>query len=206
MPSCIILAGGRGKRMKSDKAFIKIGGQEIISIQIDLLSGIFDEILIVANRNQVEGFSVFERRGAKVVREIYEGIGPLGGIASGLALSSFEECFVLACDMPFIKRKAVEYVLGRLPGYMVSVPQTPSGLEPLHAAYSKGCLEVIREQMKSGNYKVTGFFQQVKVNYISWEEISSFDDTGMLLFNVNTPSDLRLARHHFEKQGSCAMS
>ena len=126
-----------------------------------------------------------------VVEEPIAGKGPLGGILSGLMLSEADENFVLACDMPFIKREAVAFVLAGLRDYDACLPATPKGLEPLHAAYRKSCLPAIESRLAAGNLRVTGFLERVRVNYVPWERLLQFDSTGRLLTNINEPGDMR---------------
>ena len=191
MATGIILAGGKSNRMPGDKAFMEVAGRRVISIQLEELSGLFDELVIVGNAERMASLSEYEAEGVRVIEETVRGKGPLGGIAGGLALSRSDENFVLACDMPFVRRAAVEFVLDGLTGHMVCVPETPGGLEPLHAAYRKGCLAVIEARLGAGELKVTGFYDDVSVNRIPWEEMERFDPTGRMLINVNSPDDIR---------------
>jgi molybdopterin-guanine dinucleotide biosynthesis protein A len=193
MPSCIILAGGASTRMTGDKAFMEVAGRRVIDIQLEALKGIFDETLIVTNRERLDRVKGYEEKGVRVVEEPVRGKGPLGGILSGLLLSSSQENFVLACDMPFIKKEAVALVLERLAGYQVAVPRTVKGLEPLHAAYHRSCVPAIQRQLELGDLKVTGFFHLVDVTEVPFEELKRFDETGRLLMNINSPEDMRKA-------------
>jgi molybdopterin-guanine dinucleotide biosynthesis protein A len=193
MATGIILAGGASKRMPGDKAFMAVSGRRVLDTTIESIRGLFDQVLIVGNAERVERLGVYEGAGVRVVAEPVSGKGPLGGILSGLILSGTEENFVLACDMPFIRREAVAYVLERLDGFQVAVPRTPKGLEPMHAAYHSSCAPVIERQLEAGNLKVTDFFREVRVEYIPWEELLRFDPTGRLLMNINEPEDMRHA-------------
>ena len=193
MATGIILAGGASKRMPADKAFMEVSGRRVLDIVIETVRGLFEQILIVGNTERVERLKVYESEGVRAVAEPVSGKGPLGGILSGLMLSGTEENFVLACDMPFIKREAVAYVLERLHGVQVAVPRTPKGLEPMHAAYHSSCAPVIERQLEAGNLKVTDFFQEVRVEYVSWDELLRFDPGGRLLMNINEPEDMRQA-------------
>jgi molybdopterin-guanine dinucleotide biosynthesis protein A len=179
--------------MPGDKAFMEVAGRRVIDVQVETLEGLFEEVLVVGNAERMERLKVYERPGVRVVEEPVGGKGPLGGILSGLMLSGSRENFVLACDMPFIKREAVLHVLGRLQGFQVVVPGTPKGLEPLHAAYDSSCVGVIEEQLAGGDLKVTDFFARARVDVVPWEELLRFDPTGRLLMNINEPEDMRTA-------------
>ncbi|MFH1148852.1 MAG: molybdenum cofactor guanylyltransferase [Actinomycetota bacterium] len=189
----IILAGGRSRRMPGDKALMEVGGRSVIDIQLEVTAGLFEETLLVVNEGRVGALARYEERGVRVLEETVRGMGPLGGIASGLELSKTRENFVLACDMPFIRREAVAFVLGCLPGYQVAVPRTSAGLEPLHAAYNRECLGAIQKQLELGDLRVTGFYHEVRVRFVEWEEIAPFDPTSRFLLNMNSPEDVRRA-------------
>lgn len=193
MATGIILAGGESKRMPVDKAFMEVEGRRVIDIQLEVIESLFEEVLIVGNADRMEQLSVFAKGGVRVAEEPVEGKGPLGGILSGLQLSGSDENFILACDMPFIKREAVTFVIDGLAGYQVSVPRTPAGLEPLHAAYRRECMDAVARQIDSGNLKVTDFYGEVSVHYIQWEELRRFDPAGRLLYNINSPEDMETA-------------
>ena len=193
MATGIILAGGASTRMPGDKAFMEVAGRRVIDIQLEVFNGLFEEVLIVTNARRLQQLLVYEAAGVRVLEESVEGKGPLGGILSGLRLSGSDENFVVACDLPFIKRGAVAFVLESLHGYQVSVPRTPEGLEPLHAAYHRTCETVISRQLEDGDLKVTGFYGRVTVNEIPWERLKRFDPTGRLLLNINSPSDMERA-------------
>jgi molybdopterin-guanine dinucleotide biosynthesis protein A len=193
MATGVILAGGASRRMPGDKAFMEVAGRRVIDLQLEVMGGLFEEILIVANAGRTVSLSGFERPGVRVVEEPVSGKGPLGGILSGLMLSGSEQNFVLACDMPFVRREAISLVLGSLAGFQVAVPSTSKGLEPLHAAYERSCAGAIERQLEQGELKVTGFYGQVKVKEIPWEEFKRIDPSGRLLMNVNSPEDMRRA-------------
>ena len=193
MATGIILAGGASTRMPGDKAFMEVGGRRVIDIQLEVTESLFEETLIVGNAERVDSLSVYRGSGVRVVEEPVSGKGPLGGILSGLQLSGTEENFVFACDMPFISREAIGFLLERLDDYQVAVPRTPKGLEPLHAAYHRDCIPVIERQLDYGNLKVTAFYHQVSVNYVQWEEMLRLDPTGRLVLNINSLEDMRKA-------------
>lgn len=193
MATGIILAGGASTRMPGDKAFMELAGRRVIDIQLEVLDGLFEEILIVSNAARAGRLAVYEGGAVRVVMEPVSGKGPLGGILSGLMVSKTDENFVVACDMPYIRREAVRYVVECLRGYQVAVPKTDKGLEPLHAAYGRSCAPVIERQLDEGDLKVTGFYGRVSVREIPAEELERFDHTGRLLLNINSPEDMRMA-------------
>ena len=96
--SCIILAGGRGKRIGgADKGLLQYGHKRLIDHVIDHVSPQVDDIVISANRNLDE----YKGLGYPVVSD-EENLfsGPLAGIASALAYCKHQWVLVAPCDVP----------------------------------------------------------------------------------------------------------
>jgi molybdopterin-guanine dinucleotide biosynthesis protein A len=182
--SCIILAGGKNARMGREKAYLRIGERTIIEEQSDALSRIFDEIIIVANSQ-----NYFENIDVKVVTDIIPDSGPLGGLYSGLAVSSNIHSFLLACDMPFINLQLIDYMINQIGENDIVIPVSSKGIETLFAVYSLNCLETIRRQVEFKNLKLLDILTFFKVRYISQEEVEKFDPKEFSFFNVNSPKD-----------------
>ncbi len=182
----IILSGGKSVRMGGqNKAFLKIEGVPIVKrIQI-LFEKIFEEIIIVTDQQEL--FSNFN---ARIYGDLIPGRGALGGLYTGLFYSSFPFSFCVACDMPFLKQPVIEYLIQSMDAYDAFVPKTKDGLEPLHALYSKNCLEAIKKTMETEKYKIIDFYSLVKVKVIEETDFFSLDPMRESFINVNTPEEL----------------
>jgi molybdopterin-guanine dinucleotide biosynthesis protein A len=181
----IILSGGKSTRMGQNKAFIEIGGIPIIHRIHALFRELFEEIIIVTNEKDL-----FRDLDARIVGDLLPGAGALGGLYTGLFYSSFRYSFCVACDMPFLKRPLIEYLHTRTLGYDVVVPKTRDGLEPLHAYYSRNCMEPARETLANGSYRIFDFYPLVRVNMVGEGEIRVLDPEGESFLNINTPEEL----------------
>ncbi len=209
--SAVVLAGGGSRRMGTDKAFLKMpGGGTIIETILSKLARLSDEIILVTNRPQR-----YEPLGVKLVADIYPGKGALGGVYTGLCAMSHSHGLVVACDMPFLKPSLLRYMLVMAPEYDVVVPRAvPWGglkdvkggeettkeylLHPLHAVYSKSCLEPMKDLLESGDLRIISFYPRVRVRYVEEGEIDIFDPEHLSFFNINTPADLRRAEGLFQ--------
>lgn len=185
----IILAGGKNKRIKTDKAFLKIGSVPLIDGLVAKLDPVFESILIVTNTPQN-----YEYLGVSLVEDQWPGRGPLVGIYSGLSVSIHHYNFVVACDMPFINIDLIRYMMDSAAEYDLVVPKLESGYETLCAVYSKNCLQPIQRQLRSNNLKVIDFFDQVKVREITPREVRRFDPDGICFFNINTIEDFESSK------------
>jgi len=57
----------------------------------------------------------------------------------------------------------------------VVIPRIGGLSEPLHAIYSKSCLEPIDRLLGRGGLKIIDFFSEVRVRYVEEDEIDIFD-------------------------------
>lgn len=181
----IILSGGKSIRMGENKAFIEIEGVPIIHRIHTLFKNLFLETIIVTNQKDL--FSNLESR---IYNDLLPQRGVLGGLYTGLFFSSFQYSFCVACDMPFLKEKVIEYLIKDIEGYDVIVPRTTDGLQPLHAIYSKNCLGPIKKVIEQEKFKIIDIYPMVNVKIIEDEEFKYLDPMGESFININTPEEL----------------
>lgn len=157
-----------------------------------LLRSFTAEVVVVGRREPLEGACLSE--GVRFVEDYIPGMGPLGGIYTGLSEASSFHSLVVACDMPFLNRSLLEYMVELAPSYDFIVPRVKGELEPLHAVYSKNCLEPMARRLRRGELRIIGFAEEVRVRIVEEAEMDRFDPEHLSFFNINTADDLRRAR------------
>ena len=182
----VILSGGKNRRMGENKAFVTVDGERLIDRAVRLFRSVFDEVIIVT----AQPADYLDQK-AVIVTDILPDRGALGGIYTGLFWSRGEQAFFAACDMPFLNRAFLEYMIRQAPGYDIVVPACADGPQPLHAVYSRRCLPVIRGLLDKQRLKITGFYPGHSLLTIPPEAVRSFDPDGRMFINVNTPEELR---------------
>ena len=181
----VILSGGKSIRMGENKAFLEIRGKRIIEHTVDVLQRMCNQVILVTN--ELLEYSYLD---LEIAVDLIPKSGPLVGIHTGLFYSSHSYSFITACDMPFLNRKVIEYMLTIKKNYDVVIPHLNDGYHPLHALYSKRCLKCIEELISEDNLKITDFFNRVKVREVPSDEIISLDPDLRSFLNINTPKDL----------------
>ena len=171
--------------MGENKAFIAVEGVPIIERIHRLFQELFEEVIIVANDKHL-----YEKMPARIVADLVPDRGALGGLYTGLFFSPFDYAFCVACDMPFLNGRLIEYLAGKTPGYDAVVPRTPDGLQPLHAYYARGCIEPIRGMIEHDQYRIFDFYHAVRVLVVDPDEIRRLDPDGVSFVNINTPEEL----------------
>jgi molybdopterin-guanine dinucleotide biosynthesis protein A len=187
--SGIILAGGKNTRIARNKAFIELPtGESILQSTLSVLQKIFPEIIIVTNQKHA-----YLKFGVRVVEDLVEESGPLGGIFTGLCFSSSKCNFVVACDMPFIKPALIRLLLQEGDTFDVVIPEVNGKVEPLFAVYYKDCIPVMFEHLQTQNLRMRQVLEKLHVKKIGANEIDRVDPQHLSFFNINTEMDLKRA-------------
>jgi molybdenum cofactor guanylyltransferase len=182
----VILAGGDSKRLGSPKALLDFCGQSLIERIVERLKQSFDEITVVTDRPELyHGLPV--RLTGDLLTE--EQKSPLRGIHAGLSISDLPYQFVVACDMPLLNLELITYMSRFAAEYDAVVPRIDNYFQPLHAFYNRTCIGVIEKQVRKGCYKVTDFYSELKIRFISEAEIVRFDPEQESFININTWPD-----------------
>src|SRR5690554_4484781 len=101
----VILAGGQNRRMNGfHKALLDFQGKPIIEWQIHTMNHLCAEILIVTQHEAL--FSAYLSDDIRIIPDEIKDRGPLAGMHAALTASSYQQAWIVGCDMPFISVKA----------------------------------------------------------------------------------------------------
>lgn len=182
--------------MGRDKALLELNGVTLAAQMARLIESVAGTSAIIGDSVRLEGLSL------RVIDDDFPGAGPLGGIATALRSSDAEWNLVIACDMPYLTRDWLDYLIARAlrSDAEVVMPMNERGAEPLCAMYRKQCLSAIRAALDGGTRKVTDGLAGLRTDSVEPAEWKVFDSEGLLFKNMNSPADyeeakLRLSRH-----------
>jgi molybdopterin-guanine dinucleotide biosynthesis protein A len=192
--TAVVIAGGQSHRMRTDKAFIEIGGKRLIERVLDVILPLFSQVLINSNKPEY-----YQELGIPVIQDLVKDKGALGGIYTGLIQASSDYVFCVACDMPSLNRDLICYMIEQVKGFDALVPKTQDGFHPLHAVYAKRCIPFIEEMFRNNMLKISALFAKVSTCYLTEDQISLFDPTFESFLNVNTREDLVTARRKYNQ-------
>jgi molybdenum cofactor guanylyltransferase len=180
----IVLAGGENRRMGVDKAFLPVAGMPMIEHVLRALRKSVERIIIVTNSP-----GAYASYDAVVITDACDKRGPLTGIYSGLLHSRDEYNVVVACDMPFLNSRLLSYMTGLAGQYDAVLPKIGDFIEPLHAVYRRGLLQVIEDHIKRDQRKIRGILTGLRVRHVTEKEIDRFDPLRRSFINLNTPEE-----------------
>jgi molybdopterin-guanine dinucleotide biosynthesis protein A len=181
----IILAGGKSSRYGSNKALVELNGTRLIERAVGVMRAVFQEVILVTNTPSDYAFLELP-----MVPDLIKGLGPIGGVYTGLETISGKAGFIIACDMPFLHEGLIRHMAEVRQNFDAVVPRIGWMIEPLHALYTKNCLPVIKASIEAHEYQIAKCLQKLRVKYLEKEELLAFDPELMSFFNINEPKDL----------------
>ncbi len=201
--AAVVLAGGRSSRMGEPKAGLEWHGSTLLRRVAGLVARGVDGPVVVVRAAGQELPPL--PAGVEVVADPVEGIGPMQGVATGLAAVQERAgaAFVCSTDLPFLHPAFVRRVLrgfgGDEPADVV-LPVARGYRQPLAAGYRTTLAELAAKLVAEHSLKLGMLFEQCRVRQL--------DDTGLLadrelarldpqldsLVNVNAPDDYAAAR------------
>ncbi len=177
----VILAGGKSKRMGTNKSLLKIGDKTLIEHMVNIFKEHFDEILLSVNE---KGHFDDLNLGVEEIEDIYKGIGPMGGFYSVFKNTDIEKFFVCAVDTPFVMPSAAIEMMEKSEGVDICALLKEDGkTEPLFAVYNRSCLENIESLIEKKDYKIKELFEKSNVKYIPKYDLNKS------FANLNTRED-----------------
>ncbi|MCF6096080.1 molybdenum cofactor guanylyltransferase [Thermovorax subterraneus] len=187
--SAVVLNGGESSRMSmQNKGLLKLGGVTILERIVNVLEPLFCEVLVISNHSEHLDFL---KDRCLLFKDDIIGLGPLGGIYTGLKKMQCEMGFFVACDMPFLNPELILLLLEKSYGFDVACPRFGEFIEPLHALYSKKCIAPIEYIIKKkGTKRVRDLFSLVSTRYVDVPP----DKFHLGFFNINTWEDYEKAK------------
>ncbi len=184
----IILAGGKSSRMGTDKGFIELDDTTFISLIINAMKPLVNEIIIVSNNPEYDAF------GYKRINDLIKDSGPLAGLYSGLYHSKTENNLVLSCDVPLIKTFVLEQLINfDNDNFDVVQLQNQGKTMPLIAMYKKQCLHKCLELLDNNERRL-----RVAVAQLNTKTINNDSEWNQYVKNINTTSQFNALKHELE--------
>jgi molybdopterin-guanine dinucleotide biosynthesis protein A len=174
--SCIILAGGEGRRVHGkDKGLVVFNDQPLIALAIAAVSDQCDDIVISANRN-IDAYKQYADTVISDTSDSYR--GPLAGIAACLPYCIHERILVIACDMPALPAILVERLSADADRYPICIA-TVAGHHQLAMIIHHGLLPSIRQYLDNAQLKLITWVRSLPYQTVS------FDDMPEAFANLN---------------------
>ncbi len=194
-----MLGGGGSTRFGRDKALAQIEGKLMLIRMRELLDGVTHGVRVVAATGKYANLE------ADLVTDRWPGEGPLGGIITALLTSAEsgggrEWNLIVGCDMPFLRREWLAYLVERAlasPAEVVA-PKSEHGLEPLCACWRTSAAGKLQRVFETGVRKITEAMKHLEMEVLDETHWKRFDSAGRLFWNMNAPADYDEAKRILE--------
>lgn len=183
----VILAGGASRRMGSNKALLPINGVAMIEKVYQVMSSLFDEVILVTNTPDEYSFLPCRKEA-----DIYQDYGSIAGLHSALTATRSDRIFVAACDMPSLNPELIELLCTTAPDADAVVPLNCENLrEPLHAVYAKATLATVTDMIECGEKSILRLFDRIRTSELPPAAYAHIDHAEASFGNVNTPGEFQ---------------
>lgn len=188
----IVLCGGQSSRMGTDKALIKTHNQTWLDKSISLLLTLNIEVVLSVNSRQ---YPFYENTFSSIIiinddKDI-DVKGPLLGLLSVHKAYPDKDLFVLACDLPLMRKKVMEQLqnnYNNLPGKEAYVFNKEGEYEPLCAIYTSAGLAKVKALLERSLLKK--FSMRYVLETIDTAAYPLPSAWKQYFINVNTQEDL----------------
>jgi molybdenum cofactor guanylyltransferase len=197
----IVVAGGRSSRMGSPKAALEWHGSTLLRRVSSVVGRVVDGPVVVV---RAPGQELPELPAAvEVVEDPREGLGPLQGLAAGLAAVAerAEFAYLSATDVPFLHPAFVRRVLAALDGDAdVALPHAAGFPQPLAAAYRTTLAPVVAGLVAADRLRPAFLFEQCRVRRLDEAvlrgdpAVAALDPQLDSVLNLNDHEDYARAR------------
>lgn len=177
----IILAGGKSRRMGTDKAFLSYKNKPLIAHVIAALEPVTSEIMIISDSPKYDVFNKTRKQ------DLIKNAGPLAGLYTGLYHSETPYNLVLGCDTPLVNRTLFDLLFENVSeNYDIIQLASRQSTMPLLALYKKTCMHQCLELLEKGERRL-----QESVATFSTKTVGLSETQERFILNINTPKDLQ---------------
>lgn len=179
----LVLAGGKSRRMGSDKALLLQDGETRLSRAVALLEAQLERVFVSTTAEQADDA---ERSQFAQVVDRYADMGPVAGILSAMDSNADVSWLVLACDLPNVDRATIAHLLENFSAEhpATAYRSTSDGLpEPLCAIYRPEARAVIDSFVTAGMNCPRKILINSNTHLLQQPNPAA-------LHNINTPEDL----------------
>jgi molybdopterin-guanine dinucleotide biosynthesis protein A len=197
----IVLAGGRSSRMGTPKAALEWHGSTLLRRTAGILARVADGPVVVV-RAPGQALPALPPA-VEVVDDPREGLGPVQGLAAGLAAVAgrAEIAFVCSTDLPFLHPAFARRVLrAAADGADVGLPVARGYPQPLAAAYRTRLAPVAERLVREQRLRPAFLFDECTVARLDDAALradpilAALDPDLDSVLNVNEPADYEAAR------------
>ncbi len=174
--------------MGNPKLSLPIGPETMLGRVVRILNEVVSPVVVVAAG--IQDVPKLPDH-IEIVRDEQENLGPMGGLAVGLAAlrGKVDAAYVSACDTPFLQPAFVRYMINSLEMYDLAIPRDGKYHHPLAAIYRTHLEDKVRSLIAQERLRPIFLVEESNSRIVDVEELRSVDPRLNSLRNTNTPED-----------------
>ena len=178
----IILAGGKSKRMGTDKGMLHLNGKPFITHIYEAMKPIFgDNIVVVSSNTDYDTF------GYNRIEDLILDKGPVGGLYTALKQSKTKFNLVLSVDVPLVSTELLQWLVDNHDdSYLVTQVQAGEKVSSLVAVYDRALRTLLGEHLAGNQLKLRDVIAEVNPQTLTVPKKWSSQ-----LQNINTEEDYK---------------
>ncbi|MBN3581469.1 molybdenum cofactor guanylyltransferase [Algoriphagus aestuarii] len=176
-----ILCGGKSSRMNTEKGLVEFHGKTFLQWILNAVTPLTRNITLVTKN------PAYARFGLPMIPDLVEDQGPVGGIFTALADSSFRYNLILSCDIPKITTEVLTSLVqsARDSDKDVSILSDGNHDYPLIGCYQKSLLPAFQHAIEHRHLKLCPL-----VNSLRNQKLIITQKDQAALRNINTQAEL----------------
>ena len=194
-----VMAGGRSSRMAGHHKGMLLTPEGVtFTERLAAEMHKFTDLVYISYGDTVQS----EAAGCEIVRDMYKGCGPCGGLHAVLTKAGEDGAMAVAtaaCDMPYATADLYRYLYAHLAGctdnsderknpfdlYDGAVAVIGGRVHPLAAVYSVRAARIFKTQLEEGSLRVRDALAKLRILYVDLEG-SVYE---RMILNINTEED-----------------
>jgi len=160
-----------------------LGGRTFLERAIDLGRALCGEVIIVGRPDS-------SCPGIAALPDEEPGLGPLGGLATGLGRVKGSRALCLVVDQPLLTPGLLRRLLAVPDDYDAAAFRLGGSIEPFPCVYSTRVQSAAQRCVRKGSLSASAFLQSIRTAYIA---VGPTRRVREAFLNVNTPQALQRA-------------
>jgi molybdopterin-guanine dinucleotide biosynthesis protein A len=188
----IVLCGGRSIRMGTPKLWLPFGPETMLQRVVRIVREVLEPVVVVA----AVGQDLPELpSGVRITRDEEPDLGPLGGLAVGLASlrSEADAVYASSCDVPLLQPAFIRRMIDELGTHEVAIPRDGDYYHPLAAVYRTELADRVKELVAARRLRPVFLLDCADTRIVDVASLREVDPRLDSLHNTNRPEDYHAA-------------
>jgi len=191
-----VLAGGRSRRLGTDKRLVLIEGRPLLGRAVAAVREVASDLHVIvadpADADLVSDVLGADGEDVAVHTDARPDCGPAAGLEVALSVARHELVLIVATDHPVLRAEVLALLIERAGDStaLAVALEGPYGGEPLLAVYRTAALARVRARLDAGHRRMQDMLAALDPELIARTDWQRFDPAGVTLRDIDLPSDL----------------